>query len=95
MALQVVAEPTRDDGNVRFRLRHSVERYGLLFAKVVATTEGLFQRNANEPDDDGVAISLRLTRDEQAVEQLDLVVLAEDAGIDHTVVTRTAQSPEG
>jgi hypothetical protein len=76
------------------RLRHPVERDRLFFAKVVATAKRSLQRGANEHHDHGVAVSLGLTRDEQAVEELDLVVLAEDAGIDHAVVTRTAQSPE-
>jgi hypothetical protein len=60
-----------------------------------SAAEGLLERGAHEDNDGGVAPALRLAGDQQAVEQLDPVLRAEDAGLDELVVSNACHPPQG
>ena len=91
---QVVARLPAHDDEVGLRRREVVEGDRLLLAYPVPAAERAFDRGANEGEDDRVALPLWLAGDEEAVEQLDVVFRAEDAGIDDLVVARPCQAPQ-
>ena len=94
MGVQVVSRLARHDDGVRLGLRLVIESDRLLFAHVVGRAERLLERGAHEDDDGCVAPALWLAGNEQAVEQLDPVLRAEDADVDETVVSDSRHPPE-
>jgi len=87
MGVQVVSRLARHDDGVRLGLRLFIESDRLVFAHVVGRAERLLERGAHEDHDGCVAPAPWLAGNEQAVEQLDPVLRAEDADVDETVVS--------
>src|SRR2546426_6632352 len=94
MGVPVVSRPARHDDDVGLGLRSFVESDRLFLAHIVGAAERFLERGAYQGDGRGVASTLRLPSDEQAVEQLDPVLWAEDADVDQLVVSGPWHPPE-
>src|SRR6266852_6558441 len=94
MGVPVVSRPARHDNDVGLGLRSFVESDRLFLAHIVGAAELLLERGAYQGDGRGVAPPLRLPSDEQAVEQLDPVLWAEDADVDQLLVSTVASARE-
>jgi len=94
VGVQVVSRPARHDDDVGLGLRLLVERDRLLLPHVVGAAERFLEHGAHERDDRGVARALRLSGDEEAVEQLDPIFRAEDARLDEAVISLAWHPPQ-
>ncbi len=94
MGIAVVSGPAGDDDDIGLRLRLVVESDRLLLAHVIRPAQDLLEGGAHQEDGRGVACVLRRPGDEQAVEQLDSILRAEDTGIDEAIVSNAHHPPE-
>jgi hypothetical protein len=88
MGFEIVPRYPGDDGDIRLRLGHRVERKRQLHPGVVAGAEGSFQHLFNVRHHRGMPRELRGHLQDLAVDQLDPVVLVEKPVVDHAVVFR-------
>lgn len=86
MGLEIVSLAARHDGQVGRGLRAIVERDGLGVADVVVRAEGAAQDLAYSADHGRMATPLGLADDQPPIEELDRLVLVEEALLDEPVV---------
>ena len=93
MGLVEVSGRARKNRQVRLRLRNRVRSHRELDLHVVIRPEGALERDVGPPDGRGMGRALRRHLHDLAVDELDLLVFADDSRFDHPVVFRPGPAP--